>query len=589
MKNIFRSSAVVITIIGASSLLIGCTKENEKPPNIILIMSDDQGWGDSELNGNNIIDTPNLNKIAAKGASLERFYVNPMCAPTRASLLTGKYNLRSGTTWVGRRTDFLSLDATTLADVLKEAGYATGCYGKWHVGEYGPYHPNERGFDDYTGMLVGASRNYHNTRLNNNGKNFRSDAYITDVLTDSALNFIESNKAKPFFCYIPYNVPHHPFQVPQKYFDKYKNRGVKQDNTAAVYGMIDNMDENIGRIMEYLDENELTENTIVIFMSDNGPAFHRFNDGLAGKKAEVSEGSVRVPFYIQWKNKIPARQRIFNIAAHIDLFPTLLDAANITKPDSIDFDGISLLPLLLGEENSTPDRAIYTHQTVFGKSLITPGGLRTQKYRLVNWKSGYELYDMENDPSQKRNLAGEEVELTKKLISDYENWYAEVTKNGLGKPPVPVGYPGYDTVDIRTPDALISSQLKYSGRWGWVDDYVVNWTRTSDSVIFEIDVYTPGTYELALHYWCNEKNAGSEFKLSGEAGSKSFTIDKGDDTKIIPEDPHNMNNTPRAINWLRLNLGTMELQEGEQKFILQAVNISGEYAAEVKSLELIRK
>jgi len=184
-------------------------------------MADDQGWGDSELNGNSIIETPVLNKIASEGIQFERFYVCPMCSPTRASLLTGRYNLRTGAFWVGRRTEILRQDEVTMADIFKSAGYVTGCFGKWHLGLYRPYYPNERGFDEFTGFLYGALKNYFHSHLEHNGRKFISNKYITDFLTDRALDFIETNKDNPFFCYIPYNVPHHPFQVPAEYYKKY--------------------------------------------------------------------------------------------------------------------------------------------------------------------------------------------------------------------------------------------------------------------------------------------------------------------------------------------------------------------------------
>lgn len=579
-------------VIGIMSLVILSACNNKSPnvkPNIILIMTDDQGWGDMEFAGNNIIDTPNLNKLAIEGVQFERFYVSPMCAPSRASLMTGRYNLRTGTSWVGRRTDFLGLGETTIADILRSEGYATGCYGKWHLGAYGPYHPNERGFDDYTGMLEGASRNYYNTRLDNNGKEFISSSYITDLLTDSALHFIEKYKDQPFFCYLPYNIPHHPFHVLQKDFDKYKNLGVADDRTASVYAMIDNMDENVGRIMDKLLETGLDENTIVIFLSDNGPAFERFNDGLAGIKAQVSEGSVRVPFYIRWKGKIPEGRRIFDIAAHIDVLPTLLDAAGISMPDSVEVDGINLMPLIMDVEKKYPDRIIYAHQTVFGENLITPGGLRTDRYRLVNWRSGYELYDMLIDPSQKRNIVDKEPELSAELIRTYENWYADVSPGSNDLPPVPIGYPGYDTVKIIAPDALLSENLAYSGKFGWVTCYAINWKDVNDYINWPVDVYSPGDYEFILHYWCSKENIGSEFTLKSKNGKIGNVITEGGHDKVIQKELHFMSRTAGKFVWSKMNLGTMNLEKGPQDLVLQAVNIPGENAGEIRRLEIIRK
>ncbi|MEN8203114.1 MAG: arylsulfatase [Bacteroidota bacterium] len=576
------SALILLTVI------LSCTREQEKP-SIILIVSDDQAWGDTGLSGNEILETPNLERITAEGAQLENFFVSPMCAPTRASLLTGRYNLRTGTSWVGRRSEFLGLEETTLADILKEEGYATGIFGKWHLGEYGPYHPNERGFDEFTGFSPGAANNYFRTRLEHNGKRFTSDNYITDVLTDSAMRFIAEHRDEPFFCYIPYNVPHHPFQVPDRYFDKYKKRGIEDNRTASVYGMVENMDENIGRILDQLQDLELEENTIVIFLSDNGPAFKRFNAGLAGLKAQVGEGSVKVPFYIMWENRIPEGTKFTELAAHIDLLPTLLDAAGIDVPDSLDIDGISLMPLLSGSGDAYPGRTIYTHQTRFGECLVTPGGLRTGHYRLQNWKKGYELYDMLKDPSQKLDIAFEKPELTQRLISDYEAWYEDVTAGGTNWPPVPVGYKTFDTIKIVAPDALKSAGINYSGKRGWATDWFCDWQNTSDSLTWQIDVWEAGRYEFILNYWCKKENTGSVFILDNGQTSTSNTLTIPNESPFHELPNKSPEGAPRERDWAQLSLGEMELATGEQELVLKALIIPGENAGEFRSLKIIRK
>lgn len=577
-----------ITALVLLVFIQSCSSEPERP-NIILILSDDQAWGDAELSGNDILETPNLNSIALEGAQFDNFYVSPMCAPSRASLMTGRYNLRTGTSWVGRRSELLGLNETTLADILKEEGYATGIYGKWHLGEYGPYHPNERGFDDFTGFSLGAANNYFNTKLEHNGEKFTSDAYITDVLTDSAMCFIEKHKGEPFFCYIPYNVPHHPFQVPDPYFDKYKDKGVEDNRTASVYGMVDNMDKNIGRILQQLEELELEENTIIIFLSDNGPAYKRYNDGLSGIKAQVGEGSVKVPFYIMWKDHIPQGLKLNELAAHIDLLPTLLDAAGITVPDSLNIDGESLLPMLSGNKKEYPQRSIYAHQTVFGECFATPGGLRTERYRLQNWKNGYELFDMLNDPTQKTDISAEEPELYKRLIADYENWYGDVTSAGTNWPPVPVGYSDYDTTVIIAPDALKSDGINYSGKRGWATDWFCDWKSTADSVTWQIDVYEAGKYEFILHYWCKKENTGSEFSLGNVDSSVSAILAVPNESEFHELPNKTPEGAPLERDWAKLSLGEMHLQAGKQDLVLKATSIPGENAGEFRSLEVIRK
>ena len=238
--------------------------QNLKRPNVILILTDDQGWGDLGIHGNDRLSTPIIDKMAADGVQFDRFYVSPLCAPTRASLLTGRYYLRTGTSWVSKGLENMHAREVTIAEVFQDQGYATGCFGKWHNGAHYPQHPNQQGFDEFIGFCAGHWNNYFSTTLEHNGEPYPTDRYITDVLTDEALKFIEQNQDNQFFCYVPYNVPHGPFQVPDTYFNKYKNLGFS-DKDAAVYGMCENMDENVGRIIQKVDELKLSENTIIIF------------------------------------------------------------------------------------------------------------------------------------------------------------------------------------------------------------------------------------------------------------------------------------------------------------------------------------
>ncbi|MHC4721677.1 MAG: sulfatase-like hydrolase/transferase, partial [Planctomycetota bacterium] len=216
-------------------------KQSERKPNVLLIMTDDQGWGDLHSHGNDKIDTPVLDKFATDGARFDSFFVSATCAPTRASLLTGRYYLRTGTHGVTRGRENMRAEEVTIAEVLKAAGYATSCFGKWHNGSNWPYHPNAQGFDEFVGFCAGNLLNYFDTNLEHNGTSIKTTGYISDVLTDFAITFIENNKDQPFFCYVPYNAPHSPFQVPDKYFDKYKARGL-DDILACIYGMCENLD-----------------------------------------------------------------------------------------------------------------------------------------------------------------------------------------------------------------------------------------------------------------------------------------------------------------------------------------------------------
>ncbi|MGK2863175.1 MAG: sulfatase-like hydrolase/transferase, partial [Chitinophagaceae bacterium] len=274
-------------------LLITTSVFCQKKPNVILVLTDDQGWGDLSLHGNPWVETPNLDKLARSGGRFNHFYVSPLCAPTRASILTGRYHLKTNVVSVSKGLEIMDTEETTLAELFKANGYNTGIFGKWHNGEHYPNRPNDQGFDEFLGFCAGHLSNYFSTDLNYNGKDVKTKGYITDVLTDAALKFIEANKQSPFFCYIPYNAPHTPHQVPDKYFNKYKAKGLDNE-LASIYGMVENVDDNIGRLVHFLKKNQLEENTIIIFMSDNGPNGIRYNGAMKGIKGSVHEGGVRV-------------------------------------------------------------------------------------------------------------------------------------------------------------------------------------------------------------------------------------------------------------------------------------------------------
>ena len=263
-----------------------------------MIISDDQGYGDLSLHGNPHVHTPHLDWLATNGIQFERFFVSPLCAPTRASLLTGRYSLRTEARGVSRGEETMRSEEVTIAELLRDAGYRTGCFGKWHNGENFPYTPNGQGYDDAFGFNLGHWNNYFDTTLERNAKPEKTHGYITDVLTDEALKFIEASRARPFFCSVAYNVPHSPFQCPDKYFDPHKRAGLN-DFLASVYGMVENMDDNIGRLLAKLDDLKLRENTIVIFMSDNGPNGARYNARMRGVKGTYHEGGSRVPCFIR--------------------------------------------------------------------------------------------------------------------------------------------------------------------------------------------------------------------------------------------------------------------------------------------------
>ncbi len=572
-------------------LLAGATVAAEKP-NVVLIMTDDQGWGDLRSHGNERIDTPTMDRLAASGARFERFFVSPMCGPTRASLLTGRWNLRCGASWVSHGKEILRLNEVTLGDALAGAGYATGCFGKWHNGEYGPYHPNERGFQEFFGFCRGAWENYFDAEIERNGQPVRTEGYITDVLTDAALAFIASNRDRPFFCYVPYNAPHHPFQVPPKYFAKYAACGL-DEKTACVYGMVENVDDNLARILAELKRLQLADNTIVIFISDNGPARPRYNGGMRGIKASVDEGGARVPFFISWPGHIEPGTTVTRIAAHVDLFPTILDLCGVPMPKTLPQDGRSLVPLLQGHEDSWPDRMLFGHQNRFGETHMTPGSVRTQRYRLVNRGRGYELYDMLADPGQKQDVAARHPELTAQLALAYEAWYREVTATGVKPPPLPVGFERADTTALQAEDARLHGGLRFRRGKGWAHDSILDWKANGDRVVWNMDVLRPGRYEITLMYGCGAQDVGTKIAIDVDGQHAESTIRQTHDplpADLLARDRTHVWTTGPVptMTWIPLGFPPLELSSGRASLEVRAVNLPPDAALELKEARLWR-
>src|SRR5688572_24039164 len=344
MRIHIRSVKVAALVAGCAMLAAWApaARAAAPRPNVVVILTDDQGWGDLSASGNTDLSTPNIDSLAAGGVSLDRFFVCAVCSPTRAEFLTGRYHPRGGVRGVSTGGERLDLDERTIADVFKAAGYATGAFGKWHNGTQYPYHPNGRGFDEYYGFTSGHWGTYFDPPLEHNGKVVRGEGYITDDLTSRAIGFIERNagnagdagEGRPFFCYVPYNTPHSPMQVPEKFYAKFAKAELKMrpeksgrddgvEHTRAALAMVENIDWNVGRILKKLDELKLAEDTIVVYFHDNGPNGWRWNGGMKGRKGSVDEGGIRSPCFMRGPKHLPAGKRVPQIAGAIDLLPTL--------------------------------------------------------------------------------------------------------------------------------------------------------------------------------------------------------------------------------------------------------------------------
>ena len=561
--------------------------EAPEQPNILLIMTDDQGWGDLSLHSNPILETPRLDSLGRQSVRFDRFYVSPVCAPTRASLLTGRYHLRTGTSWVTHRKEVMRSSEVTLAEYLKEAGYRTGLFGKWHNGAQYPNDPLGQGFDEFLGFCAGHWNNYFDTRLRHNQDTVHTEGYITDVLTDGAIEFIQNSAAAgaPFFCYVPYNAPHGPFQVPDRYFEKYRQLGADAKN-AAVYGMVENIDDNVGRLLDALETLGISEHTIVVFLTDNGPNGDRYNGGMKGRKAQVDEGGVRVPCFISWPGKLPENKVVTSLAAHIDLLPTLMDLAGLPLDPVNPLDGRSLTPLMGQDDPAWAARDIFTVQTN-GQLKLFPGAVRTPTYRMVIDRNNQDhLYHMDRDPAQENDLSAEAPALTDSLRHIYETWFAEVTAAGLEPGPIPAGYPQSSAVELPAPEAQLHGNIRFQGGMGWANDYIVHWTAPADSAVWTVLPATPGRYRVMVEYTCTEAAVGARLQVQAGEAMAAATLDEAYDPVPLPSPDRIERGEVYEKVWKRRVLGTLPLRLGRTHLQLTIDRELPPDALEVKGLWL---
>ncbi|MCK5370955.1 MAG: arylsulfatase, partial [Cyclobacteriaceae bacterium] len=443
-----------LAILFSQAFLFSCINIEDKKqaianlPNVILIMTDDQGIGDFGFMGNPYVKTTNLDKLASQSLNLTNFYVSPVCAPTRASLMTGRYSERTGVYDTYNGGAIMSQDEVTMAEVLKENGYKTGIFGKWHLGDNYPYRPIDQGFDEalvHRGGGIGQpgdfanyfakDSSYFNPVLFHNGVAQKSSGYCSDVFTNGAINFINSNisveNGQPFFVYLSFNAPHTPLQVPGEYLNQYKNiefdvdsfaikdKAVEsmtdKDKEAArrVYAMVTNIDDNIGKIMQLLHEKNLEENTIVVFLTDNGPQHKRYKLGLRKRKSSVYGGGVRVPCMIRYPKKYPDKQDLDIRLAHIDLLPSILDLCGLNQPDH-NIDGRSFEKANGSNFNAFSERTLFFE---WGRGFpIKYKNFSALKgdYKLVGNTgsdseiSNFELFNVKSDPFENTNLVDRE-------------------------------------------------------------------------------------------------------------------------------------------------------------------------------------
>ena len=519
----------ILTVLAFGQVLIGCKEEAKtdvpkteaKKPNVILIMTDDQGYGDLGSLGSPYVKTPNLDKFYNESVRFTDFHVDPSCSPTRSALLTGNYSARAGV-WhtIGGRS-LLKEGMVTMADVFRDNGYKTAVFGKWHLGENYPFRPNDRGFQEavvHGGGGIGQSpdfwgNDYYDDTYKHNGKFQKYEGYCNTVWFTEAIDYIEKNKDDPFFCYIPTNLPHAPLNVDEKYVEPFK--GKVSERLAKYYGMVEKIDEDVATLFRKVAELGLDENTIIIFMTDNGPCpwfggvemdfetgfvEEGYTAGMRGAKIWGYENAHRVPFFIRWPSAgIQGGKDIDALSAHIDVLPTLIELCGLKGADSLKFDGRSLKPLLNGKMNQwEDDRTIFVHnQRVEYPVKDKEYQVITKDWRLVN-REEKELYNIKKDGGQKVNVVEENPEVVEELYKRYEDWWQDVS----------VGFDQYATMYVgsehENPVTLYSHDAH---------------TRKGEK-IWTVNVARDGRYEVAVNRWPNESG-----KSIGENG-KGDMVDR---------------------------------------------------------------
>ncbi|MCK4466438.1 MAG: arylsulfatase [Bacteroidales bacterium] len=507
MKEKFLLYSIILT-----ATISGCISETEKQqtadqPNVILIITDDQGYGDLGFYGNPDIKTPVLDKLAKQSTRFSNFYVCPVCAPTRSSIMTGRYSLRTGVYDTYNGGAIMATEETTIAEILRDNGYTTGIFGKWHLGDAYPFRPQDQGFteslihpsggigqvgDIYNYFKFDSS--YFDPVLLQNGKAVETKGYCSDVFTDGAIQFVEANLENPFFLYLSFNAPHTPLQLPEKYYQQYadlefdtskygiKGHPIKEMNefhavsARKVYGMVTNIDDNIGRLFDKLNELNIEEKTLVIFITDNGPQQIRYTAGLRGKKGTVYEGGIKVPCFMHFPGYFPNDKEIGTAGAHIDLLPTILDFCNIKIPTNICLDGKSLLPLVKTEDVEWAERPLFFHWQRGYPEPYRNIAVRKGSYKLVGHTghdadiSDFELFNLSDDPYEMENLSSLKPVIATELKNEFDQWYEEIMKSPNLKPqPIQLGTSFENPVILNRNDAKgsagIWAQEKIYGYW----------------------------------------------------------------------------------------------------------------------------
>ncbi len=506
-----------ITLLLAS-LVVSHAAETAKPsgkPNVIIVLTDDQGYGDLSVTGNPILKTPNLDRLAREGVQFTNFHVDSYCTPTRAALMTGRYSHRVGGWGTVNGRNMLRDDEVTMADVFRHSGYRTAHFGKWHLGSNYPYRPIDRGFDEWLGHGnggTGCTTDYwgndrvkdhyiHNGRWEEKPR----PGFEGDVFFDAALQFIRDNKVRPFFTYLALYNPHNPWSIPDpKHAETYQGENVPGD----FFTTIDRIDQNIGRLRQCLEEEGLADNTVLIFLTDNGTAGGDkvFNAGMRGRKGSPYDGGHRVPCFLYWPGrgfKMPST--VDRLTAHLDLLPTLVDSCALNLPKPVKFDGSSLKSLLADPRADWPERTLVMGAggNKAGANAPPPQfgsncAVMTDRWRLVNDK---ELYDITRDPGQRRDIAKETPDAVKRLRAVYQKYWTDVSANDQG-------WRGRPILGTKiAPEAELCGEDWFTtkGNCPWNQAAIANGAAAFGR--WDVRFSEAGDYQIEVRRWPRELNA----------------------------------------------------------------------------------
>lgn len=484
-------------------------------PNVIFLLTDDQGYGDLACHGNPVIKTPNLDALHARSVRFTNFHVSPTCAPTRAALMTGRYSNATGTwhTIMGR--SLMAHGEVTMADCFHAAGYRTGMFGKWHLGDNYPCRPQDRGFDEVVACGGGGvwqtpdyfGNDYQDDTYRHNGRPEAFQGFCTDVWFDNAIRFMDgaNRQAAPFFCYLATNAPHGPMWAPDSYTAAYE--GVKNLREPGFYGMIANIDSNVARLVKFLRDRGLEKNTLLIFMTDNGTSSGAqvFNAGMRGQKGSPYEGGHRVPFFAYWPaGGIQGGRDIGALAAHIDVLPTLTDLCGLKRPAGPPLHGKSLRPLLYERNPRVPDRSIVVDsQRLENLVKWRQAAVMTGQWRLVNPSpegrpDALELYDIAKDPGQRQNVAAQNPRVVERLARDYDEWWTATSQRANEYVRIVLGS------ERENPSRLTCHD------WHGVGGAEATWNQNkirqgpAANGFWAVEVEKAGTYRIELRRWPRE-------------------------------------------------------------------------------------